>query len=126
MAGLTVRCRHVAPRRPAPVGQDPLRIERIRGDALRVGARIARLAQQLVYRLAAPPHDPQALPRLLQLEGRRAEAEFSGRDELATMREQIDKQRQELEALQVRDILTDTRRTIYLVLADGDVPTTDD
>src|ERR1700733_8048380 len=60
---LTVRRRHVAPRRPVPVGQDPRRIERIRGDALRVGARIARLAQQLVYRLAAPPHDPPALPR---------------------------------------------------------------
>jgi DNA-directed RNA polymerase subunit beta' len=49
-----------------------------------------------------------------ELEGRRAEAEFSGRDELATMREQIDKQRQELEALQVRDILTDTQYREYI------------
>jgi DNA-directed RNA polymerase subunit beta' len=49
-----------------------------------------------------------------ELEGRRAEAEFSGQGELATMREQIDKQRQELEALQVRDILTDTQYREYI------------
>ncbi|MBV9524719.1 MAG: DNA-directed RNA polymerase subunit beta' [Candidatus Dormibacteraeota bacterium] len=44
-----------------------------------------------------------------ELEGQRAETEFSARDELENLRQEVVKQRDELEQLSVRDLLTDTQ-----------------
>jgi DNA-directed RNA polymerase subunit beta' len=49
-----------------------------------------------------------------EAESKAAEAEFSGRDELQNLRTEIEKQREELEALGVRDLLTDTQYRDYV------------
>ena len=47
-------------------------------------------------------------------EGSRAEKEYSARDELETLREEVKRQRDELESLSVRDLLTDTQYREYV------------
>jgi DNA-directed RNA polymerase subunit beta' len=49
-----------------------------------------------------------------ELEGRRAEREFSAQDELDNLRSEVQRQREELEALSVRDLLTDTQYREYV------------
>ncbi|MFN2581892.1 MAG: DNA-directed RNA polymerase subunit beta' [Candidatus Dormibacteria bacterium] len=49
-----------------------------------------------------------------EAEGSRAEKEFSARDELENLREEIKKQRDELESLAPRDLLTDTQYREYV------------
>src|SRR5438105_8273089 len=88
--------------------------------AVEVAARVATMREELAAEIANRIQEAEdsagaeVAQWRAELEGRRAEAEFSGQGELATMREQIDKQRQELEALQVRDILTDTQYREYI------------
>jgi DNA-directed RNA polymerase subunit beta' len=48
-----------------------------------------------------------------ELDGRLAETEFSARDELNTLREEIQKQRDQLESLEVKSILTDLDYRAY-------------
>ena len=49
-----------------------------------------------------------------ELEGHRAETEFSARDELENLRQDVIRQREELEALSIRDLLTDTQYREYV------------
>src|SRR3984893_14355364 len=49
-----------------------------------------------------------------ELEGHRAETEFSARDEVETLRQDVVRQREELEALSIRDLLTDTQYREYV------------
>jgi len=49
-----------------------------------------------------------------ELAGRRAESEFSARDELDNLKADVQKQREDLEALSVRQLLTDTQYREYI------------
>ncbi|TME47062.1 MAG: DNA-directed RNA polymerase subunit beta' [Chloroflexi bacterium] len=49
-----------------------------------------------------------------ELEGSRAETEFSARDELENLREEVRRQRDELENLSIGDLLTDTQYREYV------------
>jgi len=100
----------VVVKRATPLSED------IAGEiAGRVAARKEALQTLYAARLQEAEDDAGAeMARWrAELEGKLAEAQFSGRDELLTLREQIDKQRQELEALSVRDLLTDTQYRDY-------------
>ncbi len=83
--------------------------------AARVQAREEELGSTYAQRLQDAEDEANAeIARIrAESESKAAEAEFSGRDELANLRAEIEKQREELEALSVRDLLTDTQYRDY-------------
>ena len=82
----------------------------------RVEQRVEELTGVYAQRLVDAEDEANAeIARLrAEAESQAAEAEFSGRDELANLKAEIEKQREELEALSVRDLLTDTQYRDYV------------
>jgi DNA-directed RNA polymerase subunit beta' len=84
--------------------------------AARLSAREEELGQTYAQRLqdAEDASNGDIAKLRAESESKAAEAEFSGRDELQNLRAEVEKQREELGGLGVRDLLTDTQYRDYV------------